>query len=92
MSDELDPELSRVFAEANRPLPNAEFHARVIGRLQPRPHGWFGVAQAVTSSSRAALAGLAMGIVAPFRLRAGYIGLMTASAAVMAIWAMLQGA
>jgi hypothetical protein len=32
-----------------------------------------------------------LGIVAPFRLRPGHVGLMTVSAAALAIWAMLQG-
>ena len=90
MSDELDSELSRLFAEANRPLPNAEFDARVIGRLHD-PYGGSGLARAVICSSRAALSGLAMGIAMPFRLRPGHVGLMTASAAVLVIWATLQG-
>jgi hypothetical protein len=91
MSDELDPELSRLFAEANQPLPDAEFHARVLERLHP-PHVWSGLARAVICSSRAALSGLAMGVVAPFRLRPGHIGLMTVSAAALVIWTALQGA
>jgi hypothetical protein len=90
MSDELDPELSRLFAEASQPLPDAEFHARVIERLHER-YGWSGLARAMISSSRAVLSGLGMGIVAPFRLRPGHVGLMTVSAAALAIWAMLQG-
>jgi len=89
MSDELDPELSRLFAEANQPVPDAGFHARVIERLQ-QPYGWSALARAVLCGSRAALAGLAMGITAPFRLRFGHIGLMTVSAAALAIWATLQ--
>jgi|KBSSwiStaDraftv2_1062776.scaffolds.fasta_scaffold10574_8 hypothetical protein len=91
MSDELDPELSRCFAEANQPLPDAEFHARLIGRLQ-QPYGWSALSGAVIRGSRAALAGLAVGIAAPFRLRFGHIGLMTVSAAALAIWATLQSA
>jgi hypothetical protein len=46
----------------------------------------------VICRSRAAFSGLAMGIAAPFRLRPGHIGLMTASAAALLIWATLQGA
>jgi hypothetical protein len=91
MSDELDPELSRLFAEASQPLPDAEFHARVIERLH-RSHVGFGLAHALIRGSRAALSGLAMGIVAPLRLRPGHIGLMTVSAAALAIWQALQGA
>jgi hypothetical protein len=90
MSDELDPELSRLFAEASQPLPDAEFHARVMERLH-QPYGWSGLAGAVICSSRAALSGLAMGIASPFRLRPGHIGLMTVSAVALLIWAMLQG-
>jgi hypothetical protein len=91
MSDELDPELSRLFAEANQPLPNAEFHARVIERLH-QPYGWSGLARALVCSGRAAVSGLVLGIVAPFRLRSGHIGLMTVSAAALLIWVTLQGA
>ena len=91
MSDELDPELSRLFAEANRQLPNAEFHARMIERLH-QPYGWSSLARALSSSSRAAFAGLAMGIAAPFRLRSGHIGLLAGSGAALLIWAMLLGA
>jgi hypothetical protein len=91
MSDELDPELSQLFAEANRPLPGADFHARVIERLH-RPRGWHGLAGAVISSGRAALSGVTIGIAAPFRLRFGHIGLMTVSAAAAVIWVTLQGA
>jgi hypothetical protein len=91
MSDELDPELSQLFAEANRPLPGADFHARVIERLH-RPRGWHGLAGAVISSGRAALSGVTIGIAAPFRLRFGHIGLMTVSAAALAIWATLLSA
>jgi hypothetical protein len=90
MSDELDPELSRLFSEANQPLPHAEFHARVLERLHP-PRAWSGLAGAVICGSRAALSGLAMGIIAPLRLRPGYIGLMTVSAAALVIWTALQG-
>ena len=91
MSDELDPELSRLFAEANQPLPNAEFHVRVIERLH-QPYGWSSLARAVSSSSRAAFSGLAMGIAAPFRLRSGHIGVLAVSGAALLIWATLQGA
>lgn len=91
MSDELDPELSRLFAEANRPLPNVEFDARVMERLH-EPYSWSGLARVVMSSSRGALSGLMIGIVAPFRLRPGHVGLMTVSAAALVIWATLQGA
>ena len=91
MSDELDPELSRLFAEASQPLPDVEFRARVIERLH-QPYGWFGLAHAVICSGRAAVSGLAMGIAAPFRLRPGHIGLMTVWAAALLIWATLQGA
>lgn len=91
MSDELDPQLSRLFAEANQPLPDAQFHARLIERLQ-QPNGWSALSRAVLCGSRGALAGLAMGITAPFRLRFGHIGLMAVSAAALAIWATLQSA
>jgi hypothetical protein len=88
MSDELDPELSRLFAEASQPLPDVEFHTRVIERLQ-QPYGWAGLAGALITTSRAAISGLAMGIAAPFRLRPGHFGLMTVSAAALLIWATL---
>jgi hypothetical protein len=91
MSDELDPELLCLFAAANRPLPNVEFDARVMERLH-EPYSGSGLARAVMSGSRAALSGLVTGIVAPFRLRPGHVGLMTVSAAALVIWATLQGA
>ncbi len=91
MSDELDPDLSRWFAAANQPLPNADFHARVSERLR-QPYGGSGLARAVIRSAGAALSGLATGFVAPFRLGFSHIGLMAVSAAVLAIWATLQGA
>jgi hypothetical protein len=91
MSDELDPILSRLFAEANQPLPNAEFHARVTGRLGER-YGGFGLARAVIRSGRAAVSGLGVGIVASLRFRPGHIGLMTVSVAALLVWAALRGA
>jgi hypothetical protein len=91
MSDELDPELLRLFAEASQPLRHAEFHARVIERLHQH-YGWSSLARAVSSSSRAALSGLGVGIAAPFRLRSGHIGLLAVSGVALLIWATLQGA
>ena len=90
MSDELDPELAHLFAGTNRSLPGADFHARVIASLH-QPHGWHGLARAVISGSRAALAGVTIGIVAPFRLRFGHIGLMAISGAAAVVWITLQG-
>jgi hypothetical protein len=91
MSDELDPALSRWFAAANQSLSDAEFHARVSERLH-QPYGWSGLGRALIGGSRATLSGVAMGILAPFRLRFGHIGMMAVSAAALAIWATLQGA
>ena len=89
MPDELDPQLSRLFARANQPLPQADFHARFVEKLN-RSHSWLGPARALTSIVRATLSGLALGITAPFAVRRGHLGLLAASGAAMVIWMALQ--
>jgi hypothetical protein len=61
MPDELDPQLLRLFAAANEPLSDADFHARVMARVQ-RPSGWRGIAQATASTLFAISSGVAAGV------------------------------
>jgi hypothetical protein len=68
MSNDLDPQLLRLFADANEPVPDDGFHARVMARIE-RPHGWRGMAHATGATLRAIGAGLAIGVAAPFRQR-----------------------
>ena len=89
MPDELDPHLSRLFAQANQPLPQTDFHARFVEKLN-RSHSWLGPVRALTSIVRATLSGLALGITAPFAVRRGHLGLLAASGAAMMIWMALQ--
>jgi hypothetical protein len=70
MSDELDRELLRQFAEVREPLPDSDFHARVMTELR-RSRGWRGLPRFVAVALGA---GLVAGISAPFRLRLGRAG------------------
>jgi hypothetical protein len=72
MSDELDPQLLRLFAAANEPLSDADFHARVMARVR-RPPGWRGLAQATASTLFAISSGVIAGLAAPFRQSGGGI-------------------
>jgi hypothetical protein len=89
MSDELDPELLRLFVEADQPLPDADFRNRVNEALN-RPQGWRDVVRALAEATRAVLSGVAIGIAAPFRIRTSRLGLMAASGTALVIWATLQ--
>jgi hypothetical protein len=75
MSDELDPQLLRLFAKANEPLSDADFHARVMARVQ-RPSGWRGIAQATASTLLSICSGVVLGVAAPFRQRGGMFRLL----------------
>ena len=75
MSDELDPQLLRLFAATNEPLPDADFHARVMARVR-RPPGWRGIAQATASTLFAISSGMVAGVTAPFRQRTGIFRLL----------------
>jgi hypothetical protein len=68
MSDDLDPRLLRQFADANAPLPDDGFHARVMARIE-RPSGWSALAWTTGSALRAMGAGILTGVTAPFRQR-----------------------
>jgi zinc transporter ZupT len=76
MSDELDPQLLRLFADANAPLSDDGFHARVMARIE-RPRGWRGIAYATGSTVHAIGAGLVTGVTAPFRQRMSLGKLLT---------------
>ena len=68
MSDELDPQLVRLFAGAHEPLHDDGFHARVMAHLA-RPPGWRGIAHAIGSAVCTIGGGLVIGVTAPFRQR-----------------------
>ena len=70
MSDELDPNLLQLFAQTNESLPGAEFQAKVLASL-PRSRGRIDIAYELGFLARAALSGIAAGILAPFRLNYG---------------------
>jgi hypothetical protein len=89
MSDELDPNLLRLFTDANQPLPGGEFQTEVIAQLH-RQRGRLEIAQSFGFAILAALSGIAVGVIAPFKVRSGYIGVMAASAAALTLWITLQ--
>ncbi len=89
MSDELDPVLSRLFAEATQPLPDDGFQARVMGHLS-RPSGWLDVTSALSSMARAIFSGVTTAFAAPFRSGLGGVGLMAAAGAVVMITLLLR--
>jgi hypothetical protein len=68
MPDDLDPQLLRLFADANAPFNDDEFHARVMARIA-RPPGWRGIAHGTAATLRAVGTGIAVGLSAPFRQR-----------------------
>ncbi len=84
-----EPQLSRLLAQANQPLPPADFHARFVQKLN-RSHSWLGAARSLTSIVRASLSGLALGITAPFAFRRGDLGLLAVSGAAIMIRMALQ--
>ena len=89
MSDELDPNLLRLFAETKQTLPGSEFEAQVRARLH-RPQSLLDIVSLSVFTLRAALSGITMGIRAPLRLRGSYLGAMAASAAVLVLWITLN--
>jgi hypothetical protein len=89
MSDELDPNLLRLFAETKQTLPGAEFEAQVLARLD-RPQSLRDIARVSVFTLRAALSGITMGIRAPLRLRGSYLGAMAASTAALVLWITLN--
>ena len=88
MSDELDPDLSRLFAQAHQSLPGADFEARLM-RQMAHPRGGLS-GHSVATVIHAACSGIATGLLAPFRLRAGYSTAMLITAAVLTVWMSLQ--
>lgn len=75
MSNELDQDLRRLFANASEPLPIDELHARVMNRLH-RGRGWHRMARSVLLALGGIFSGVASGITAPLRLRVGGKGLL----------------
>lgn len=88
MSDELDPLLLRAFALSERPLPDAEFVARVTAQMPPRA-SLPAMASVLSSAMAVALRGLATGVAAPLRLR--YAALVALAGALVTVWSLLPG-
>jgi hypothetical protein len=96
MSDELDPDLSRLFAQTQQPLPGADFEARLMRQLSHSQgvlsgRGWLS-GYSLVAVVRAAWSGIATGLLAPFKLRPGYSTAMLITAAVLTVWMSLQPA
>jgi hypothetical protein len=90
MSDEIDPQLLRLFASAREPLADAQFHERVMNHLQ-RARRWRGLPESLWFAALAIRSGLMTGLRAPFGLRIGVAGLVTiAFGAVMSCLALLS--
>lgn len=75
MSDDIDPQLLRSFANAREPLTDAQFHERVMKHLQ-RARRSRGASEAAWSAALTLLSGLATAVRAPFRLRIGVTGVL----------------
>ena len=78
MSDELDPQLLRLFRQADESLPDTEFHAKVMADLERsrgRITGWIDLREAFVFFARAALSGIAAGLLTPLKLRHALSGL-----------------
>lgn len=86
MSDELDPMLLRAFAQSQRPLPDAEFVARVAAQIRPRG-SLHGIASALAGAMAVVFGSLATGLIAPLRLR--YAGLVAFAGAAVTVWSLL---
>jgi anti-sigma factor RsiW len=76
MSDDIDPQLLRSFANAREPLADAQFHERVMNHLQ-RARKSRGLAENAWSAALTLLAGLGTAVRAPFRMRIGVTGVLT---------------
>ncbi len=89
MSDELDPDLTRWFVAAQQQLPGADFESRVARHLHRSRNGV--AAYRLGTLLRAAVKGIATGILAPFKLRPVYAAAMAAATVVMlTLWIGLQ--
>ncbi len=87
MSDEIDADLLRRFAQSRASLDDPQFTARVIGRLRGARSARLGFGTA-RSIAAAMLSGLVTGIAAPLRLRR--VGLLALAAAAVTLWTGLQ--
>jgi hypothetical protein len=82
MPDELDPILSRWFAEARQPLDGAPFQAQLAAELlQAQSRSWRR-GYSFARLARAASLGIAAGLLSPFKLRFGYSTALVAMALV----------
>jgi hypothetical protein len=83
MPDDLDPQLLRAFAQADRPLPEEPFVAGVAARVQPAGGLRLGAA-GLYSLLGTVLGTVASGILLPLRMR--QTRLMTLGAAAVTLW------
>jgi hypothetical protein len=84
MPDDLDPQLLRAFAQADRALPEEPFVSRVTARVQPAGGLRLGAA-GLYSLLATVLTTLASGVLLPLRMR--QTRLMTLGAAAVTLWA-----
>jgi hypothetical protein len=68
MSDDLDQNLLRAFANASESLPGAAFEAKIAAGLQ-RSRGWRGLPHTLGVALGGIFFGVAAGITSPFRSR-----------------------
>ena len=87
LPDDLDADLLRRFAESHTSLDDAQFTARVSGKLRGARRAGIGFDTA-RSIAAAMLCGLVTGIAAPLRLRGA--GLLALLAAAVTLWTGLQ--
>lgn len=76
MSDELDRELLRRFAQASESLPDTRFHAGVMFQVRRDTSPWHNLPGFVASSLRLTGSGFLTGMRALFRLRLGGVGIL----------------
>jgi len=75
MSDELDRELLRQFAQASEPLPDTQFHASVMQEISRMSSPWRDLPQFIRSALGAAGSGFVVGLRATTRVRLGAAGI-----------------
>ncbi len=86
MSDDLDPQLMRQFAQAAETLPEAPFHTRVTEQLH-RGRIRRVLTNAMWAALRGLLAGFGVGLATPFQKRVGRPALFALAAAALMAWA-----
>ncbi len=89
MSDERDANLVRLFAAAERPLPDTEFLADLQKRLA-HSQGFPGIASLIWANVGLILRGMIAGVSAPFRVRWHRTGLAAITVAAAVAWLVLE--